>query len=109
MCLKLLSELVLQACCSLIQYSHNAGRLPVGEAEGPLLGWGQFQFFCLVVFSICRMANGPGSQSWSSWGVAVREPSGGLFMRHTTSWELQKIMMLKDNLGATKGRPVWEA
>lgn len=99
---------MLQACLSLIQYSHYAEHLQVGEAEGPLLGWGQFQFFCFVVFSVCRMAKGPGSQPWSSWGEAVREPSGGLFMRQTTSWELQKLTttMLKDKLGATKGRLV---
>lgn len=52
------------------------------------------------------MAKGPSSQPWSSWGVAVREPSGGLFMRHTTSWELQELatLMPKDKPGAaTKG------
>ena len=34
----------------------------------------------------------------------MRERSGGLFMRHTTSWELQELatLMLKDKPGATK-------
>lgn len=55
------SEIALRAGAPGLQpdlYSHNV-YASMGEAEGPLLGWGQFQFFCLVVFIISRTANVP--------------------------------------------------
>ena len=107
MCLKLPWELVLQACRSLILYSYHAGNLQVGKAKGPLLGWGQFQFFCFIVFSICRTAKGPSSQPWSScegtqWGPFY-ETHDKLGAAGTGNLDAER------QAWGHQGEPVWDA